>query len=526
MDALESGLNDLDSWDVPVEERLVSCAQVTELQCGICLDLLNDPCQCINGHLFCMTCILECIERKAECPQCRCQLSESSLSKSLFVRKFIDDLDVRCRYYYKQPFSETVIPNPDSCSDDEEDTGGKEECQEKKNVIRLVVRNASGEEQSSTLAMASAMVSAASASHSAADVRHLLVGGQSHPAAGLRSSTSEFIVRQRQGTTEKRFAFDPRGCAEKLHYADLRQHELRCGFAFVPCIFMDPAAGREQHFVRRHELAQHIASCPWRPQPCPYCSQMQACMRIKQHERECEERPVPCSECGAPVKSAQLQLHLTTECPEAVVTCPFESEGCKESMRRKHVESHIAASAGRHILLLKKVIMAQRMTIEEQAEDIAELNAERQSLRRALEQQPTGPRGTAYVARWAVDKFSYKRLLSFVQSHKFSFCGVTWYLGIYPNHGGASHISLYLFVAKSELPTGSLELAYDLIIINRDPARTVTLKHLCKFPLEAGDGWGSNQALPKSMLSEEEGFLIDDTLQVRMEARVRSHRVL
>jgi hypothetical protein len=86
-----------------------------ELTCAICLQLLSNPQQCKNGHLFCCSCISQYIERNPECPHCRCSLKENELSRSLFVEKHIQLLRVWCKYHFKNESN-----NIDDWSEDSE----------------------------------------------------------------------------------------------------------------------------------------------------------------------------------------------------------------------------------------------------------------------------------------------------------------------------------------------------------------------------------------------------------------------
>lgn len=74
---------------IPTESLIVDQESAKELQCGICLQLLNKPRQCKNGHLFCLHCISQCLEKGHECPSCRCSLKMEELARSLFVEKRI-----------------------------------------------------------------------------------------------------------------------------------------------------------------------------------------------------------------------------------------------------------------------------------------------------------------------------------------------------------------------------------------------------------------------------------------------------
>lgn len=63
-------------WISPHWEQLVIDQELAkELSCGICLQLLVKPRQCTNGHLFCNECIVASLEKRPECPTCRCHMS-------------------------------------------------------------------------------------------------------------------------------------------------------------------------------------------------------------------------------------------------------------------------------------------------------------------------------------------------------------------------------------------------------------------------------------------------------------------
>ena len=88
------------------DNLIIDQSAAKELQCGICLQLINKPRQCKNGHLFCLVCITKCISKNPECPTCRCKLDEETLARSLFVERHIRNLKVYCQYHFK--FSEEL----------------------------------------------------------------------------------------------------------------------------------------------------------------------------------------------------------------------------------------------------------------------------------------------------------------------------------------------------------------------------------------------------------------------------------
>jgi len=73
------------------------------LTCAICMEVLRDPSQCPNGHLFCRNCILAAIEYRRQCPTCRCFLDRVNLSLSLLARDVIGKSRVRCSLGKDQP---------------------------------------------------------------------------------------------------------------------------------------------------------------------------------------------------------------------------------------------------------------------------------------------------------------------------------------------------------------------------------------------------------------------------------------
>ena len=65
--------------------------------CPICTDVLKDPVQCHNQHLFCRACITEHLKNSQTCPVCMEKLTEEALSKPpRIVTGYLDGLMVNC----------------------------------------------------------------------------------------------------------------------------------------------------------------------------------------------------------------------------------------------------------------------------------------------------------------------------------------------------------------------------------------------------------------------------------------------
>ena len=67
--------------------------------CPICTDVLKDPVQCHNQHLFCRACITEHLKNSHTCPVCMEKLTEEALSKpARIVTGYLDGLIVSCEH--------------------------------------------------------------------------------------------------------------------------------------------------------------------------------------------------------------------------------------------------------------------------------------------------------------------------------------------------------------------------------------------------------------------------------------------
>ncbi len=64
--------------------------------CPLCLNIINDPQQCKNGHGFCNTCIRKAIATRKECPVCKVYLTADLLGRSLFAHNGIHSISTFC----------------------------------------------------------------------------------------------------------------------------------------------------------------------------------------------------------------------------------------------------------------------------------------------------------------------------------------------------------------------------------------------------------------------------------------------
>ena len=150
--------------------------------------------------------------------------------------------------------------------------------------------------------------------------------------------------------------------------------------------------------VKRKDMDQHEASCPYRTQPCAWChkhfliaGRRGSKISISDHESICPKREVNCTHthlgCKAVMCADMLEEHLADDCMYETVACPFSTVGCDEWMMRKDIDSHEEAAAKQHNRLMLKDIQSLRTTVEEQEEKAVEQDETIQSLLKKTTEQ-------------------------------------------------------------------------------------------------------------------------------------------
>jgi MATH domain/TRAF-type zinc finger/Zinc finger, C3HC4 type (RING finger) len=423
----------------PLDMRVVADDEtLRQYQCGICFGLLKDPKQCTNGHLFCDLCILQCLQKSSDCPHCRCDLSVSLLSRSLFVENAIHQLTVRCQFFYT---TQTDI-----------------ELERRNGVVDGV---------------------------------------------GLEQRT-----RRRVLTDEETWVADEeRGCPTMLKLEQMPAHEKKCEFSFRPCEWGAERCPR----IRLNKWQEHSAECPFRPSHCRACDKDVPQSELAAHTAACPKVVIGCPDCGSfECLREKLEDHQLKECPDSLLSCEFE--GCSAPrMKRSELEGHMRDFVVEHTRLLQSSFKKQVTELKEQhAHELVARDDKMRRLERLVERSETR-------IEWRVRNWSRVKSKGYLQSERFTFANMQWFIGFYTNGDSpdsAGSISEYLFLDTSSCPSNKrVTIEFALRFVNhKDASQTVKKEFKTQFPIRGGQGWGDRRALAVSRLTEEEGFIHRDTL--------------
>lgn len=310
---------------------------------------------------------------------------------------------------------------------------------------------------------------------------------------------------------------DKEGCPEICHYESLLQHERECGYGFVRCKFSTKCDG-----VRRKDLAKHEQECPFRPSECSHCSTPVEVNKMDEHLEVCKMIDVTCTKCEMVMKRGELEAHLKEKCPEELISCQFSDSGCEAKLLRKELAAHLAESVPNHLSMMKKAFDQQMEQMKTQYETSLKVRDDKiRKLERALTENDVR-------VEWRIKNWSSTRKKTYIQSDKFTFADFTWFIGFYTdgdNEDSRGFISIYLFLDVSSLPKGkNVTVEFMLTFINhKDANETIRKEFKTTFPIKGGQGWGDRKAIKATKISEESGFLKQDTLFV--EATVSQRKV-
>ncbi|XP_078350838.1 TNF receptor-associated factor 4-like [Oculina patagonica] len=139
-------------------------------------------------------------------------------------------------------------------------------------------------------------------------------------------------------------------CGKVMPREEIINHSAICPEEIVDC-----SSDGCRAIMARKELEEHVTTrCRWRKLRCEHCSiQHPACLK-SDHQLNCTRFPVNCSyNCGEEFPREELEAHIDTVCPMAIVPCPFAEMDCQTKVRRSELGSHVQTATSAHLDLAR-----------------------------------------------------------------------------------------------------------------------------------------------------------------------------
>jgi hypothetical protein len=113
----------------------------------------------------------------------------------------------------------------------------------------------------------------------------------------------------------------------------------------------------------RRALDNHLSNeCSERPTKCEFCDTEMPYRQIKRHGRLCLKQPTLCL-CGLTFPRDELDEHVATDCPRAVIACPYRECGCTEKLERRDMPQHLLDLTESHAALSSQTLYSLRTRI-------------------------------------------------------------------------------------------------------------------------------------------------------------------
>ena len=144
-----------------------------------------------------------------------------------------------------------------------------------------------------------------------------------------------------------------RGCDWVGELEGISRHMEMCSYLCVIC-----PMGCEDNFLRG-QVEDHMKECSNRRVSCRYCIKQLRAHKETQHLLTCPGYPVKCVQgCEKEVIRNQMNKHVSTECDESIIECPYSKLGCqREAIRRCEMLVHTKDTSDEHADLMISAIV-------------------------------------------------------------------------------------------------------------------------------------------------------------------------
>lgn len=170
------------------------------------------------------------------------------------------------------------------------------------------------------------------------------------------------------------------GCDWTSELAKLDEHlNIDCDDAekcLSGCEYTQLKCPHCEKMVNRKDFKVHKIRCSGEEYTCEYCNEYTASFHevTEYHLSECPSFPVDCpSGCETKIKRSEVPKHIACDCPQTVCPCDYAHLGCKVTLPRIQMTSHLQEGAVDHISLLTSKHQEAQDTIGALMEEFADL---------------------------------------------------------------------------------------------------------------------------------------------------------
>ena len=129
-----------------------------------------------------------------------------------------------------------------------------------------------------------------------------------------------------------------RGCEWLGRLESVENHLTTCGHVYESCQLLCGVV------TARDEMGRHVQEeCSQREEACLHCSGVHKVCEMVEHVKVCGKVFVLCElGCGTRVRRESILFHLSSECSEESVVCPYEKYRCEVvGLKRRELKQHL-----------------------------------------------------------------------------------------------------------------------------------------------------------------------------------------
>ena len=129
-----------------------------------------------------------------------------------------------------------------------------------------------------------------------------------------------------------------RGCEWLGRLEIVENHLTTCGHVYESCQLLCGVV------TTRDEMGRHVREeCSQREEACLHCSGVHKVCEMVEHVKVCGKVFVLCElGCGTRVRRESILFHLSSECSEESVVCPYEKYRCEVvELKRRELKQHL-----------------------------------------------------------------------------------------------------------------------------------------------------------------------------------------